>query len=142
MDPFTSEPRALSLQIRALRTVLGDKMPWCRYLAEVLGDPRMSGLGRLRRHMATASLCKLAVANASPALRDTRRMAKALALALKTLAERPDYEVRAKLAFRVGLLDPRDVPLHACTLSGKGLLLTTLPGLVKASAHLVQVAGT
>ena len=72
----------------------------------------MSGLGRLRRHMATASLCKLAVANASPALRDTRRMAKALALGLKTLAERPDYEVRATLIFHVILLDPRDVALH------------------------------
>ena len=126
------------MQSKARALSLGNERLWRRYLAEVLGDPRMSGLGRLRRHMATASLCKLAVANASPALRDTRRMAKALALGLRTLAERPDYEVRATF---MTCVSPVGSPGHmACTCSSKGLICTPVPCLFKPVARLFTAA--
>ena len=65
----------------------------CRSLADVLGEPRAAGLGRLRRHLMAASLCQLLVADASAALREPQRAARALALCLRVLDERSAFEV-------------------------------------------------
>lgn len=59
----------------------------------MLGNPRLVSLGRLRRQMAVASLCRIACSQSCQALRDPRRMARALALGLRAVAERPAYLV-------------------------------------------------
>jgi len=65
----------------------------CRSLGEVLGERDVSMAGRLRRHVATACLCKLVCSNASKALTHPSRAASLLSLGLNTLKESPQFQV-------------------------------------------------
>ena len=64
-----------------------------RSLGEVLGERDVCMIGRLRRHVATACLCKLVCSNASTALFHPPRAASILSLGLHTLRESQQFQV-------------------------------------------------
>lgn len=62
-------------------------------MPEVLGVATVCIEGRRRRHLGTAAISRIILANASQALMEPQRLATALALGLRCVAERNNYEV-------------------------------------------------
>lgn len=67
-------------------------------MPEVLGVATVCVEGRRRRHLGTAAVSRMVLANASVALLEPQRLASALALGLRCLTERNHYEVRGTLS--------------------------------------------
>ncbi|KAK9829330.1 hypothetical protein WJX72_005222 [[Myrmecia] bisecta] len=78
-----------------------------RYVEEVLGVPAMAAMGRLRRHQAAVGICTLICANCSAAMRDTKRLAKAVGLALRAMSEAQSFqEDQAAISAMMGQAEP------------------------------------
>ena len=70
-----------------------DTIDLYRLMPEVLGVAAVCIEGRKRRHLGTICMCGLICSNASQSLMEPQRLATALALGLRTVGERADYEV-------------------------------------------------
>lgn len=64
-----------------------------RLMPEVLGVAAVCIEGRKRRHLGAICVCRLICSNASQALLKPDRLATAIALGLRTIGERTDFEV-------------------------------------------------
>ena len=77
-------------------------------MPEVLGVATVCVEGRKRRHLGTAAVSRMVLANASEALLAPQRLATALALGLRCVAERNLYEVGKILRSRTAITLPSD----------------------------------